>query len=93
MTRNELLERLMALDFMATDLALFLDTHPQNAQAIAAYNQILETANTVRERFEAEWGPLCSYRSQARDPNTFTWIDNPWPWEAEANPDGEGGCQ
>lgn len=48
MERDELLKRLMELDFIAVDLALFLNTHPQESEAIATYNQVITAADTVR---------------------------------------------
>lgn len=80
MERDEVLSRLTALDFMAVDLALFLDTHPDNKDAIEIYNEILREANMVREIYEEKFGPLCSYRSYS-NPKYFEWIDNPWPWQ------------
>lgn len=85
MKRDDLLRSLMALDFMAVDLALFLDTNPDNAEALAEYNRIIRTADAVRTQFEAQFGPLCSFRSYAD--NGWRWIDNPWPWTSCANPE------
>ena len=41
MVRETLLMKLMELDFMAVDLGLYLDTHPDNSEAIAEYNLYL----------------------------------------------------
>ena len=38
MDRENLLKRLTMLDFMAVDMQLFLDTHPDDTNAIAKYN-------------------------------------------------------
>ena len=40
MDRDELLKKLSELDFIAVDLGLFLNTHPDNKEAIQAYNQL-----------------------------------------------------
>ncbi len=85
MDRDSLLERLTVLDFMAVDLALFLNTHPNNKEAIAQYNKIIEAANTVRNKYEELYGPLCSFRSMSLNPDRWTWDSNPWPWETDFN--------
>ncbi|GFI62104.1 hypothetical protein IMSAG049_01277 [Clostridiales bacterium] len=87
MNRDELLKSLMELDFMAVDLGLFLDTHPDNIAAIEEYDRITAAADAVRAQYEAQYGQLCSFRSYAN--GQWSWIDNPWPWTSCANPDIE----
>ena len=52
MNQEELLKSLMELDFIAVDLGLFLNTHPDDSDAIAAYNQVITAADTVRMKYE-----------------------------------------
>ena len=85
MNREELLKKLMELDFIAVDLALFLNTHPDHSEAIQTYNQVITAADAVRMKYEEAFGPLCSFRSYAMDENNWQWKDNPWPWQADAN--------
>ena len=85
MDRDELLKSLSELDFIAVDLALFLNTHPENKEAIQAYNQVITAADTVRMKYEDAFGPLCSFRSYASNTSHWEWNDNPWPWQADAN--------
>ena len=85
MNREELLKKLMELDFIAVDLALFLNTHPDNSEAIQAYNQVITAADAVRMKYEESFGPLCSFRSYAMDSSNWQWKDDPWPWQADAN--------
>lgn len=80
MNRDEVLAKLTALDFMALDLALFLDTNPNNKEVIELYNEVLNEAAMVRSIYEKNFGPLCSFRSLS-DANNFKWIDNPWPFQ------------
>lgn len=58
MNQEELLKSLMELDFIAVDLGLFLNTHPDDNDAIAAYNQVITAADTVRMKYEETFGPL-----------------------------------
>ena len=69
MNRDEVLNSLTQLDFMAVDLGLYLNTHPEDTEAINAYNQVITAADTVRAKYEEAFGPLCSFRSYATDTN------------------------
>lgn len=82
--RDALLNRLTVLDFMAVDLHLYLDTHPDDKEVIEKYNAVIEEADEVRYEYEKNFGPLCSFRSTS--PNChFKWIDCPWPWTNKFN--------
>ncbi len=83
MTRDELLKSLMELDFIAVDMGLYLNTHPCDCVMIDEYNKVITSAQVLREKFESKYGPLCSFRSYAQ--NGWEWIDNPWPWQKDAN--------
>ena len=85
MNRDELLQNLTSLDFMAVDLGLYLNTHPTDQEAIAAYNKVITAADTVRMNYENEFGPLCSFRSYAQNETNWQWKDNPWPWQTSFN--------
>jgi len=82
--RDELLKKLTILDFMATDLCLYLDTHPEDLEAISQYNRIIAEADEVRCKYENCYGGLCSYRSGSSG-RCWNWIEDPWPWCEEFN--------
>ena len=84
MNREELLNELMQLDFMAVDIALYLNTHPEDKKSIEEYNKVIKTADIVREKYETVYGPLCSFRSVS-GMDKFNWIDDPWPWQRAFN--------
>ena len=84
MTREELLAELMQLDFMAVDIALYLNTHPDDTVTIAEYNKVIRAADVVREKYETMYGPLCSFRSVSGN-DSFNWTDDPWPWQRAFN--------
>lgn len=82
--RESVLNRLTVLDFMAVDLALYLDTHPDDKEVIEKYNSVLEEAEEVRCEYEKLFGPLCSFRSESPK-DFFKWIECPWPWTRKFN--------
>ena len=82
--REALLKKLSILDFIAVDLHLFLDTHPNDEEFIEKYNNIIQEADSLRYEFEEMYGPLCSFRSMSPDCE-FKWINCPWPWKRDFN--------
>jgi spore coat protein JB len=84
MERDELLRRVTILEFMAIDLQLYLDTHPDDADAIENYKVVITESKKARDRFEKYYGPLCASESLRRD-DYWAWIDSPWPWEEKYN--------
>lgn len=83
MNRDELLLRLSALDFYAIDLHLYLNTHPNDCEAIMKYNVIVSEAKKLREEYERAYGMLTPQGTPSRCP--WQWIDNPWPWQKTFN--------
>lgn len=78
--RKDLLRRLMALEFTAIDLNLYLDTHPDDHKALADYNAISMELRAVKMEYEKLYGPLVHY-GYSPSPGAWRWIDEPWPWE------------
>ncbi len=82
MDRDKLLKALTELDFMATDLKLYLDTHPMDENAIEKYNDIAEEANKLRFQYERKYGPLTP---SSQSSSKWEWINDPWPWQSKFN--------
>ena len=81
--RKALLEQITALDFMATDLHLYLNTHPDDAQALEMQNQMVSKCSALRAQYEEHHGPLTGFRSG--DATAWRWIEEPWPWQRDFN--------
>ena len=76
--KEELLYQIAAWDFRKTDLALFLDTHPHDMQAIMLFEEAKYQSTMLRNIYESNYGPLVQ---GTNCPNYWNWIDSPWPWE------------
>ncbi|MFA5675529.1 MAG: spore coat protein CotJB [Christensenellales bacterium] len=83
MNKEEMLRELTAMDFYTVDLQLYLNTHPNDREALAKYNAVAEKANALRREYETMFGPLNSFRSTSKYP--WQWIDDPWPWQYQFN--------
>lgn len=78
--REMMLKELMALDFVLTDLQLFLDTHPYECNAITKYNDTVNKKNTLKMEYQKKYGPLVANCTESKCP--WQWINSPWPWSA-----------
>lgn len=79
--REKMLRKLSAAQFAAWELNIFLDTHPNNTEALASYKKYKRRADELAEEFVNRFGPL-----QAGDvygDTRFDWVNAPWPWELE----------
>jgi len=77
--RMELLKKYNAYAFAAYDWNLYLDTHPNDKDAIAMFKKMVERAKELRSEYQAKYGPLTA--EAANDSERWNWIDNPWPWD------------
>ncbi|HZG60311.1 MAG TPA: spore coat protein CotJB [Anoxybacillus sp.] len=76
----ELLEQLQTVDFALIDLTLYLDTHPDDYQAIQQFNQLAQKRKQLKKQYETSYGPLQQYgNSYSNYP--WNWDDAPWPWQ------------
>lgn len=79
--KEMLLRRLSALDFAIWELHIFLNTHPNNTQALKQYNDYNEKRMVLQEEYEQKFGPL-PFECRS-DEQKWTWVNSPWPWENE----------
>lgn len=70
---------LMALQFAATELGLYLDTHPEDADARTLFLEYAELAASAQADYEERFGPLV--QQNAGNGDQWDWICDPWPWE------------
>ena len=74
---------LQALGFGVQELALYLDTHPEDMEALELYRSYQKLYAEALEMFERKHGPLNHH--VPTDCDRYTWLDDPWPWELAAN--------
>ncbi len=75
-----LLEELQAIDFVLVELTLYLNTHPDDLQAIEQFNQCAKLRKQLAKQFEVQFGPLLQFgHSYSRYP--WDWKEAPWPWQ------------
>lgn len=77
MMADEMLEQIRCLGFAINDLAQYLDTHEDDAQAICLHKEYAKKLRDLMDKYQKVYGPL----SIAYPCNKWRWIEEPWPWE------------
>ena len=80
------LTELQALEFVNQELALYLDTHPNDAEAFELFRQYTAMEQEARAAYVTNHGPVL--RSETAESKTYTWLNDPWPWNFQ-----EGGTK
>ncbi len=81
--RSELLCELQKYDFTLYDLQLYLNSHPNCPDALKKYEKCKKMKEEVLSQYIKQYGPITAIQSDTE--TSWNWIDNPWPWEKEAN--------
>ena len=76
-TREEMLNKIKAYNFAIIELALYLDTHPDDERAICLHNSYCKTCKDLKDKYQKVYGPLSIYYPC----NKWRWLEEPWPWE------------
>lgn len=72
-----------ALAFSIHEIVLFLDTHPQNRQAMSMLSEFrARRADKIKE-YENCYGTFIETVNDVKSNDHWTWLDCPWPWEME----------
>lgn len=79
MCKEELKKLIQTTNFAVIEMALFLDTHPENACALETYHEYHETLKKAVSMYEKKFGPLTIYG--VCDKDLWTWTDEAWPWQ------------
>lgn len=74
---------LQTLSFMIQELALYLDTHPDDRAALEAYQAQQKRYSELAKEYGEHIGQL--NHGQPTEGQRYRWLDDPWPWEFAAN--------
>ncbi len=77
-TRSEMLNEIKCLAFAIQELALYLDTHPDDEKALCLHNKYCREYRDLTDKYQKVYGPLtinCPC-------NKWRWLESPWPWES-----------
>ena len=75
--RREMIEQIRCYDFAITELALYLDTHPDDQKALCLHRKYAKHVKELKDKYQKVYGPLTiNYPC-----NKWRWLEEPWPWE------------
>ena len=77
---------LQAMGFAVNELALYLDTHPDDKEALELYRTYQDMVHKGMMVYSEKYGPL-THACPTKD-GGYTWMNDPWPWEFAANKEG-----
>ncbi len=76
-----LMKRINMLSFAVDEAVLFLDTHPEDREALRFYHEMNAQRQKAVAEYTAEYGPLTA--GSVTNAERWTWVDSPWPWQKE----------
>ena len=76
-----LMKRINMLSFAVDEAVLFLDTHPDDREALRYYHEMNAQRQKAVAEYTAEYGPLTA--GSVTNAERWTWVDCPWPWQKE----------
>ena len=79
--REKLLLRLSSAQFAHWELHLYLDTHPNDAEALEYFHHFNKARQQALHEYAVRFGPLTLNGAQTDD--TWKWATQPWPWEGD----------
>ena len=73
---------LQTMAFAINELALYLDTHREDTEALEMYRVYQRAYKEGKAKYEKEYGPL---NHMSMTEGKYRWLDDPWPWEYSAH--------
>ena len=77
------LSELQVLGFAIQELALYLDTHRDDREALQVYQDYQKMYNHCRNEYLKKRGPM--NHTQETSSGQYEWLNDPWPWEYSKN--------
>ncbi len=79
------LTELQVMAFAIQELALYLDTHRDDREALEMYQAYQRLYQEAVQAYNRKCGPM-NHRMPSEGP--YRWLDDPWPWEYAKNKEG-----
>lgn len=80
-----LMNNMQVLAFAIQELALYLDTHRDDREALELYQTYQTMYDQCANQFAQERGPM-NHKMPSQGP--YRWLNDPWPWEYAFNKEG-----
>ena len=77
--QRKMMEAVYTNGFAADEARLFLDTHPDDKEALAYYQKKMNMFHQAVQRYEENFGPILP--ESAGTGGSWAGAKTPWPWE------------
>ena len=77
--KKQLLDLISEASLAMVDIALFLDTHPYDQEALKCFGEYKKLYMDMEKEYSKKYGPL--KREQADCEQRWLWALQPWPWK------------
>ena len=74
--KEKLLRSLSSVQFALWELHMYLDTHPNDMEAITLHEKYEKKYLELKRNYEENYGPLTPTVGEG-----ISWLQNPWPWD------------
>ncbi len=75
--RRKMINKIRSYEFAINELALYLDTHPNDEKALCLHRKYCKEVKELKDKYQKVYGPLTiNYPC-----NKWRWLEMPWPWE------------
>ncbi len=78
--RENALYQIQETSFAAHDINLYLDTNPNDTNAIRLYNEYNNREKMLIDAYERKYGPINLSDTNGLSMTPWAWIKEPWPW-------------
>lgn len=78
-SKAQLMETIGQSAFAAYDTLLYMDTHPQDQEAMAYYHKQAGIRREAMEEYARRFGPLTMDLIDETDCHSWEWMMQPWP--------------
>lgn len=80
-SQAELFSMINQVSFAVNDMTLYLDTHPDDDDAMAYFCENTVLRKELLKEYAARFGPLTLDSDSENCRQCWDWVMQPWPWE------------
>lgn len=82
-SKGKLLKEIQVYSFAEKEWELYLDTHPDDQNALKTHAEIVKKLENLVQEFANNYGAIQS--NQSTNTNKWEWINGSWPWEKSSD--------
>ena len=83
--QEKLLHNIDLMGFVIIEMTEYLDTHPNDTEAIDYLNHYVRMKNQAMREYASKYTPLTISTADASNSNEWIWATSPMPWEGGCN--------